>query len=157
MNTSRRRLTVLFASLLCIAGLFTHASVFAASATTSSERARLALEAYAGKDAIYIDIPEAGNPVANWMLGAVVGKAAWMDQLKAAMALGAAAPTNLVVGGENEGVTRKAVQSAIRSFRGRQLPQLSLAVVGTPSKAEELREQAESLGITSIVVQSPAP
>lgn len=128
----------------------------AADNLTSAERASQALSATSGRDALYIDIPVAGNPVANLMLGAVVGKAAWMDQLKAAMALGAEAPTTLVVGGESEGVTRKAVQAAIKSFRGKRLPHLTLTVVGTPAKAEPLREQAESLGI-NFVVQQPGP
>jgi hypothetical protein len=126
----------------------------AGNSLTSTERAKQALSASPVRDAIYIDIPAAGNPVANWMLGSVVGSATWMDQLKAAMALGAESPTNLIVGGENEGVIRKAVQAAMKSFRGRRLPQLTLTVLGTSAKAESLRAQAESLGI-NYVVQKP--
>lgn len=125
----------------------------AGNGLTPSERARQALSASPGRDAVYIDIPMAGNPVANWMLGAAVGKATWMEQLKAAMAQGAETPTNLVVGGEDEDVTRKAIKAAIKSFHGRRLPYLNITVVGTHAKAESLRTQAESLGINYTVLQ----
>jgi len=123
----------------------------AADHLTSSQRAEQALTLSPNRDAIYIDIPAAGSPVANWMLGAVAGKAAWMDRLKAVMALGAETPSNLIVGGESAEVTHKAVQSAIQSFAGTRLPHLTRTLVGPPAKAEKLRTAAESSGITYVV------
>ncbi|MEN1996153.1 MULTISPECIES: hypothetical protein [Stenotrophomonas] len=99
--------------------------------------------------AFYIDVPSAGNPVANLMLGSVVSKAAWMDQLKALMARGAEPPmTRLVVAGESEDVTRKAVQSALGSFKQQRLSYLTLTVAGQSPKMQGLQRSAEQLGIT---------
>ncbi|ROP77255.1 hypothetical protein EDF74_2929 [Stenotrophomonas rhizophila] len=99
--------------------------------------------------AFYIDIPSAGNRIANLMMGSVVGKAAWMDQLKALMARGAEPPmTRLVVAGESEDVTRKAVQSALDTFKHQRLSHLTLTVVGTSPKMQGLQSTAEQSGIT---------
>jgi len=88
--------------------------------------------------AFYIDVPSAGNPVANLMLGSVVSKAAWMDQLKALMARGAEPPmTRLVV-----------VQSALGSFKQQRLSYLTLTVAGQSPKMQGLQRSAEQLGIT---------
>ncbi|MEN5267044.1 hypothetical protein [Stenotrophomonas sp. TWI587] len=99
--------------------------------------------------AFYIDVPSAGNRVANLMMGSVVGKAAWMGQLKALMARGAEPPmTRLVVAGESEDVTRKAVQSALDTFKHQRLSHLTLTVVGTSPKMQGLQSTAEQSGIT---------
>ena len=83
------------------------------------------------------------------MLGSVVSKAAWMDQLKALMARGAEPPmTRLVVAGESEDVTRKAVQSALGSFKQQRLSYLTLTVAGQSPKMQGLQRSAEQLGIT---------
>lgn len=99
--------------------------------------------------AFYIDVPSAGNPVANLMMGSVVSKAAWMDQLKALMARGAEPPmTRLVVAGQSEDVTRKAVQAALDTFKQDRLSHLTLTVVGKSPKMQRLQSSAELLGIT---------
>lgn len=96
--------------------------------------------------AFYVDIPSAGNPLANMMLGSMVGSAAWMDQLKMTLSLGKEPPvTRLVVAGQSESVVRKAVQAALDSFKGERLPYMSLTVAGSSPK---LQARAEQLGIT---------
>jgi len=81
------------------------------------------------------------------MLGAVVSKARWMQDLTKLMEMGAHAPLNLVVEGRSESVTRNAVKAALDSFKGRQLPYLNLTLVGDPKRGESLRRMAENLGI----------
>lgn len=98
--------------------------------------------------AFYVDIPSAGNPVANIMLGTVVGKAVWMDQLKTAMSLGRKPPTTrLVVAGQSEDVVRKAMKSALDSFKDERLPYLTLIVVGQSEKMQALESRAAQSGV----------
>lgn len=100
-------------------------------------------------NAFYVDIPSAGNPLANMMLGSVVGGAAWMDGLKSTLALGAQPPmVRVVAGGQSEAVVRKAVQAALDSFKEQRLPYLTLSVVGKSQKLQALRADAEQRGIT---------
>lgn len=100
-------------------------------------------------NAFYVDIPSAGNPLANMMLGSVVGGAAWMDGLKSTLALGAQPPrVHVVAGGQSEAVVRKAVQAALGTFKEQRLPYLTLSVVGPSQKLQALRGEAEQRGIT---------
>lgn len=94
----------------------------------------------------YIDIPAADNGLSNLMVRAVIGEAAWMEQLTTAMARGANAPTYLVVGSHDNGVAYSAVKKALDTFKGKQLPQLHLALIGDTDQAERLRIAAEALG-----------
>lgn len=91
------------------------------------------------------------------MLGGVIAKAAWMQDLTRLMAYGADAPMNLVVKGNSEYVAHRAVQTAIKLFNGRKLPFLTLTLVGDPKRGESLRGPAEALGIRYQVQSSPDP
>jgi hypothetical protein len=95
----------------------------------------------------YIEVPAAGNPLSNWMIGAAVAKATWMQDLTRLMGMDADAPLTLVVTGKSDHVAQKALQAALESFEGRRLPYLSLTLIGDPRRGEKLRSQAEALGI----------
>lgn len=96
---------------------------------------------------IYVDIP-AGNPISNAMMVPFMDEAVWMRSIKSYMAIGVERPFSLMIGSSSDMIARKAVQSALKSFDGRQLPYLTLTLVGDTKKAESLRKQAEALGIT---------
>ncbi|GLQ52711.1 hypothetical protein GCM10010872_41600 [Dyella flava] len=107
----------------------------------------LAAKAFPGhQEYLYIDVPAADNGVSNLMMRAVIGEAAWMEQLTDAMASGANAPIYLVVGGRDNGVAYSAVKKALNTFKGQQLPQLHLALIGDAGQAEQLRGAVEALG-----------
>lgn len=97
--------------------------------------------------AIHFEVPDTGNSLDNLMLGAVLTKATWMQDLRKFMEMGERSPLNLVVEGRSEHITRKAVKVALDSFKGRQLPYLNLTLVGDPKRGEGLRRQAEALGV----------
>jgi hypothetical protein len=137
-------------NFLACAALF----AFCAPAFGETPEAELRAEAASQKE-FYFEVPETGSAVSNWMLGAAITKAAWMQDLTRLMAIGAEAPTSLVVMGKSETVSRKAVQAALKSFNGRKLPFLSLTLIGDPQRGEDLRGQAEALGIRYQVQASP--
>ena len=105
---------------------------------------------------LYIEVPDAGNPVSNLMLGSVVTKSGAYRGLTTMMALGAESPTYLAVGGRNGAVVRKTLKAALMSFKSKQLPYLHLVLVGDPGKGEALRSQAEALGVAEYRVVGAA-
>ena len=104
---------------------------------------------------MYIDIPSSGNGVSNMLLRAVIADAPWMRQLTGAMARGAQTPTYLVVGGQDNGVAYKALQTALRKLNGQKLPHLHLVLVGDPQRGGKLRSQAEALEAEYRVLVAP--
>jgi hypothetical protein len=88
------------------------------------------------------------------MMRAFIAQAPWMRQLTDVMARGAQSPTYVVVGSENNGVAYSALAKAVNSFKGKQLPNLHLALIGDPSQAEQLRSAAEALGAEYRVLAS---
>lgn len=86
---------------------------------------------------------------------AAIGEAAWMKQLTSVMARGADAPTYVVVGSRDNGVTYSAVKRALDTFQGQKLPYLHLALMGDVERAEQLRAPAEALGVEYRVISMP--
>lgn len=113
----------------------------------SWKRVALSAQAFPNQSkTIYIDVPSASNGVSNLMMRAFIGQAQWMRQLTDAMARGSEFPTYVVVGSESDGVAYSALAKAVGSFKGKQLPNLHLALIGNPLQGEQLRSAVEALG-----------
>lgn len=103
--------------------------------------------------ALYVQIPDAGSPIANAMLGATIGSSNAVKQLEQVMALGEKATLTVTAFGSSERLTLKAAEAALRSFEGKRLPHLTLGVVANAEKVEKLRPLAESIGVQLVVGQ----
>jgi hypothetical protein len=121
------------------------------------KRTALSAQAFPGHErALYIDIPSASNSVSNLMVRAFIGNAPWLRQLTDIMAHGAQRPTYLVVGSQSDALAYSALSEALASFKGKSLPELHIALIGSPQKAEKLRPMVEKLGAEYRVLPSPS-
>jgi hypothetical protein len=131
-------------------------TVWASDQDEAWKRMALSAQAFPNQaEALYIDIPVARSGVSNFMMRAFIGKASWMRQLTDLMARGANSPTYLVIGSQDNAVAYSALSKAFDSFKDGSLPELHLALIGSPEQAGRLRPAVEALGAEYRVLLAP--
>lgn len=148
----------IYAPTVVLLGLLALSTVVEATGPDETwKRTTLSAQAFPGQPkALYVEIPSASNGVSNLMVRTFIGDAPWLRQLTDIMARGAQSPTYLVVGSQSDAMAYSAASKALASFKGKSLPELHLALIGNPEKAEKLRPMVETLGAEYRVLRSPS-